>query len=596
MAVPDFSRAQSIPGIPLKQRYHILSQIGTGGFGAVYRAEDTQLGNRLVAVKAMGQRGLNAQERARAAAAFKREALMLASLMHPNLPRIYEHFSEAGHWYLVMDFIEGQTVESYLSRTRHGYLPIEEVLDIGIQLCTVLDYLHTSRPPIVFRDLKPSNAMVTGNGHLYLIDFGIARHFKLGQSKDTIAFGSPGYAAPEQYGRTQTTPRSDIYSLGATLHQLLTGNDPSVTPFRFAPLQASGHFLLVPLARLITQMVEIDEDKRPPSMAIVKQELQRITAGLASGERPLAIPPPPTQLRIRRTAPGGTVLRTYHGHTDRVRTIAWSPDGSRIASAGKDRTVQIWNVTAGESLLTYRGHSQTVRAIAWSPDGSRLVSASEDRTVQVWDATTGETIFTYGGHTSGVYAVAWSPDSICIASTGIDKTVQVWMATTGLTLLTYHGHSGIVYTVAWSPDGEHIASGSYDATVQVWNPLNAQRVCIYSGHAALVHAVAWSADAKYIASGGGNDVHVWAALHGHRVCRHLDHIGLVYALAWSPGGTCMASGSLDATVRLWDATSGKSIYTYTGHSSEVNAVAWSPDGSRIASAGNDMTIQVWLAE
>ena len=134
-----------------------------------------------------------------------------------------------------MDFIEGQTLEDYLAKAPGEKLPLQEVLEIGIQLCKVLDYLHTRQPPIIFRDLKPANVMRAPDGHLYLIDFGIARLFKPGKKKDTIALGSPGYAAPEQHGRGQTTERADIYSLGATLHQLLSGRDPSEKPFQFPP-------------------------------------------------------------------------------------------------------------------------------------------------------------------------------------------------------------------------------------------------------------------------------------------------------------------------------------------------------------------------
>jgi len=123
--------------------------------GAVYEAQDTQLGNRLVAIKEMSQSGLNPDEMLEAFSAFKREAHMLASLQHPNLPSIYDHFSEAGRWYLIMSFIEGETLEEYLSQAKELKLPIQEILDIGIQPCTVLDYLHTRQPPIIFRDLKP---------------------------------------------------------------------------------------------------------------------------------------------------------------------------------------------------------------------------------------------------------------------------------------------------------------------------------------------------------------------------------------------------------------------------------------------------------
>src|SRR5260370_15547067 len=186
-------------------------------------------------MKEMKLSALNAQEAIEDTGAFNREVLLLSDLTQPNLPRIYDHFTDREHWYLVTDFIEGETLEQYLHRTRSGRLPLKEVLDIGIQLCTVFDYLHTREPSIIFRDLKPANVMRTSAGHLYLIDFGIARHFKPGQPRDTIPLGSPGYAAPEQYGKAQTTPRADIYSLGALLHQLLTGNDPAQNPFRFSP-------------------------------------------------------------------------------------------------------------------------------------------------------------------------------------------------------------------------------------------------------------------------------------------------------------------------------------------------------------------------
>ncbi|MBV9258343.1 MAG: protein kinase, partial [Ktedonobacteraceae bacterium] len=125
----------------LKERYRILAQIGTGGFAEVYKAADNQFGGRLVAIKAMGIEGLNAREVSEATEAFEREAFMLANLVHPNLPAIYDYFHENQHWYLVMSFIEGMTLEEYL-KARGGRLPVEKVLPIGIQLCTVLGYLH----------------------------------------------------------------------------------------------------------------------------------------------------------------------------------------------------------------------------------------------------------------------------------------------------------------------------------------------------------------------------------------------------------------------------------------------------------------------
>ena len=264
------------PGFLLNVRYLIISQVGMGGFGAVYKAKDIQSGDRPVAIKEINLHGLKAQQVIEATDTFNREVMLLASLTHPNLPRLYDHFTDAQHWYLVMDFIEGETLEEYLQKIRDGYLPLHDVLDIGIQLCTVLDYLHTRQPAIIFRDVKPANIMRTPRGHLYLIDFGTARQFKAGQAKDTIALGSPGYAAPEQYGKAQTTQQSDIYSLGVTLHQLLTGNDPSENPFRLPPLRSSHASLPAELETLLTQMLDLVAGQRPASVAAVKEELEHI--------------------------------------------------------------------------------------------------------------------------------------------------------------------------------------------------------------------------------------------------------------------------------------------------------------------------------
>jgi len=272
-----------------RNRYFIMSQVGAGGFGSVYKARDIQNGDRLVAIKEVSLLGLHPQAMIEATAAFQREVSVLSHLDHPNLPRLYEYFQDPGHWYLVMDYIAGETLEEYQSKAPNRRLLLSEVLDIGLQLCRVLDYLHAQQPPIIFRDLKPANIMRTPTEQLYLIDFGIARYFKPGQTRDTVALGSPGYAAPEQYGKAQTTPRADIYSLGAVLHQLLTARDPSEAPFRFLPLRPKGHsepgslttsmvdVLVHKLEILIASMLAMDVNKRPPDVACVKKELHVIS-------------------------------------------------------------------------------------------------------------------------------------------------------------------------------------------------------------------------------------------------------------------------------------------------------------------------------
>ena len=612
----------------LKERYRIISRIGKGGFSAVYKAADNQFDGRVVAIKEISQGDLAAQELAEATEAFTHDVYRLAGLVHPNLPRIYDQFTEARCWYIVMDFIEGKTLEERLHDARDGHLLLEQVLQIGIQLCTVLDYLHTRQPPIVFRDLKPANIMLTAANDLYLIDFSIAHHFRRGQARADVAFGTPGYAAPEQYGSKPPTPGSDIYSLGATLHHLLSGNDPSETPFCFAPLQSCP----AGLETLITQMVDMDESKRPANLAAIKQALQGMDArgqigigppGVLQALQPQTVhrqsaspsqlPPAPTpggaakQIGLqRRPVPG------RHGKTKRVYEIIVGKHGfslSRrkfvIGLAGLAGLVVVgegisWihntHDQKSSTLYTYGGHSFSVEAIAWSPNGKRIASASVDGTVQVWDALTGGHVFTYRGHSFSVEAIAWSPDGKRIASASSDGSVQVWMAATGERLLTYRGHTGPVKAVAWSPDSTRIASAGDDGTMQVWMATTMRPLRTYRGHAGSVDAVAWSPDGTQLAfAGEDKTVRQWEATTGDSIHTYTGHTDWVKAVAWSPDGRYIASASIDGTVRVWYTLTGGHVFTYHGHTSGVNAVAWSPNGKHIASASFDGTVQVWDA-
>ncbi|HHV76673.1 MAG TPA: serine/threonine protein kinase [Syntrophothermus lipocalidus] len=218
----------------LEGRYIIVRTLGRGGMGAVYQALDTRLDNIPVAIKEMSTSAVSHGNVQAAIEAFKKEASMLVSLRHPALPRVTDFFGgEKDRWYLVMDYIEGQTLKALVEK--RGPIPETEVVCWARQICEILDYLHSQEPPIIFRDLKPANIMLTPDGRIKLIDFGIARHFRRDSCADTLAYGSMGFAPPEQYGEHQTGPQSDIYALGATLHYLLTGRDPSRNPFNFQP-------------------------------------------------------------------------------------------------------------------------------------------------------------------------------------------------------------------------------------------------------------------------------------------------------------------------------------------------------------------------
>lgn len=312
-------------------RYMILEVVGKGGMGAVYKALDTQLNGRVVAVKEMSQSGLVGQDLREAIASFTREAEMLTQLKHASLPHIYEQFEDNGRRYLVMEFIEGKTLEARLEnyRKRNDLLPLSQAIEICRQLCTVLEYLHMQQPPIIFRDLKPANIMLDTQGRVYLIDFGIARLFKPGQTRDTVALGSSGYAPPEQY-RKATSPRSDIYSLGATLHQMLTGNDPSQNPFLFKPFSIHNP----PLEQLVMNMVALDQDQRPASMRAVRGVLDGLVIGSQLQRK---LPVQPKQQHASRSIS----VQPRH-QAKRAHTAVRAPLIVSVVVSSADEDRQLW--------------------------------------------------------------------------------------------------------------------------------------------------------------------------------------------------------------------------------------------------------------
>ncbi len=222
-------------GVLLKRRYRILRKIAQGGMGAVYEASDPAHSSTHWAVKEMSPASLPTSERTQAISDFRREAQILATLNHPNLPHVAETFEEMGKYFLVMEFIAGRTLLNMVD-TNVGFIPEERVMVWARQLFDVLHYLHSQDPPIIYRDVKPANIMLMeSTERIKLIDFGIARFHKSGKVQDTEAFGTAGYAPPEQYGKGQTDQRSDVYALGATLHHIVTKQDPSLNPFNWVP-------------------------------------------------------------------------------------------------------------------------------------------------------------------------------------------------------------------------------------------------------------------------------------------------------------------------------------------------------------------------
>ena len=254
----------------LHRRYMIVRTIGQGGMGAVYQARDIKR-QTIYAIKEMSLSMVPPAERKQAVANFKTEARMLAGLSHPNLPTFSGFFTEGARHFLVMEYIDGFTLEEYLERN-HAPFPERRVLGWARQLCDVLSYLHNQRPPIIFRDMKPGNIMLTRNGRVKLIDFGIARLFQHSNAHDTQLLGTPGFAPPEQYGKSQTDERSDIYSLAITLFQLMT-NTLSEKGFGLRDVQAINPTISLPVARALEKASALDPEERFQSVEAFRRAL-----------------------------------------------------------------------------------------------------------------------------------------------------------------------------------------------------------------------------------------------------------------------------------------------------------------------------------
>jgi serine/threonine-protein kinase len=257
----------------LNNRYEVVGKIAQGGMGAVYLVRDTRL-NKKWAMKEMSQRTFTPDQLQNAVNMFQSEAQILAQLQHANLPMVVDLFTFQTTHYLVMDYIEGETLEAVLKRNKAPF-SLHEVMRYARQLIGVLSFLHNQNPPIVYLDLKPANIMLQPNGLIKLIDFGICRFQRKrtsrnllvpGLSENDVGIGTPGYAAPEQWRIGNITVQADIYSLGVTLHQFLTYYDPTTTPFVLPSILSLNPNVPVPIAGVIAQAHELELAKRCKTM------------------------------------------------------------------------------------------------------------------------------------------------------------------------------------------------------------------------------------------------------------------------------------------------------------------------------------------
>ncbi|MGQ9908838.1 MAG: protein kinase domain-containing protein [Candidatus Flexifilum sp.] len=392
----------------LHNRYKITGVLGGGGMGTVYQARDLNFGEvtKLVAIKEMQTIANDNALRQSMLKTFRREANLLAMLSHPAIPKIFDFFDISDRAYLVMEYINGSDLELLLSKTKE--LPIDKLIDWAIDLCDVLDYLHSQKPdPIVFRDMKPSNVMIDNLGRVRLIDFGIAKAFISGVKNTMI--GTEGYSAPEQY-KGDVSPQSDIYSLGATLHQLLTRKDPRLEPpfsFHERPIPQYNPNAPEGLVQIVEKALAYNAVDRWKSCYEMKQALEELrrptgggslitVVGAAGAARADAARPAVDGTDLFTSEQAGAIQPRWIFKTE--DEIRGGPVTARheLALVGSyDRNLWAINLNTGEQVWKF----PTKGGIAVTPavdEGSRLVLfGSEDFTLYAVDFRNGRITWTY---------------------------------------------------------------------------------------------------------------------------------------------------------------------------------------------------------
>jgi outer membrane protein assembly factor BamB/tRNA A-37 threonylcarbamoyl transferase component Bud32 len=372
-------------GYLLQDRYRVLGMLGVGGMSTVYKAQDLRFSKvtRFCAVKQMLNTATDPQVRAMIKSNFEREANILASLSHPGIVQIYDFFSEGDRSYLVIEYVDGKDLEAVLAETE-GFLAETQVVSWAIQVCEVLSYLHSHPPrPIVFRDIKPANIMLDNHGRIRLLDFGIAKIFQSGQKGTMI--GTEGYTPQEQY-RGIAEPRVDIYALGATMHHLLSKQDPRLEPpfsFHERPIHKTNPTVSRELTDIINRALEYDPNDRYGSA----EEMQRALMSLSSARGLARTTPFGTS-----TIVGGEVMALWRFRCeDEVRSSPAVHNGI-VYTGAYDNNLYAIKADNGEFLWKYA----TEGGIASSPcvyEG-RVFFGSADRLLYALNAETGRISWT----------------------------------------------------------------------------------------------------------------------------------------------------------------------------------------------------------
>jgi WD40 repeat protein len=629
----------------LQNRYLVLRPVGRGGMGTVYEATDTRLNARV----ALKQTLLEDKASRRA---FEREAQILASLRHPALPKVIDHFADELGQFLVMEYIAGDDL-ALLMEKRGGGFPAASVLPWimrwGDQLLDALNHLHSQRPPVYHRDIKPQNLKLTDRGDIILLDFGLAKGGMTDLSTmtargDKMLGFTPNYAPLEQIRGSDPDERSDLYSLGATLYHLATGKRPPDALTRVAallndqddPLQPANEvnpYITQSVAQVLQHALAANLEDRPTSAAEMRRMLQeansrfaaaspvpptpaptgpvanrkRITGPLAAKQARAATPGPPgdrLDFSTDKLAAEGTI-HAVDGDTTNllihtflvgspVMSLALSPDGRFMVVGGEEGSLTMWDMHSFELLRSLKGHTGGVSTVVFSPDGRYIVSGSEDKSLCLWEMPAGELLTKTTEYRHPIESIAFSSTGNLLAVGGWGGSILLYRVEDGDFHHETELFTNFVHSVAFSPDDSVLTAGCYDAMLRFWRMGTHDTLDDIQGNTSFVLAVTFQLDGKNLASAGGSpNVEIWRVDDGRRLDVLKGHSNFVRCLRYSPNGYLLASGSEDRTVRLWRVSDGEPLLTLAGHGDGVTCLDFSQDGTLLVSGSRDTKVRLW---
>ncbi len=307
------------------------------------------------------------------------------------------------------------------------------------------------------------------------------------------------------------------------------------------------------------------------------------------------------QLTVMPSKFEGIVDRRLKGHVDRVHSVSWHPDGTKLASGSHDWTVRIWDMTLDESkcIAICKGHSASVNIVQWNSSGTKLASSSWDKTMRIWDTTSWECLYTLPRQTSYILSISWHLSGNWIASGSYGKTMRIWKLTsTGPKCVhVLEGHTGPIWSVSWNPSNTQLASAHpLDRTIRIWDigSLTGKCVHVLTDHIDAVVVVQWNPMGTLLASASwDHTIRIWKTDTWNCKTILKGHVGTVYCMSWNAMGTLLASVSPDGTMRIWNTTSWKCLHVLKGDVSGIYAVEWNPHGTFMASASSNGQILIW---